>query len=240
MLWFVEEAANRVGRLQAEWPYTVVEFEVPTRCAPTRITAGPDRAMWFLGSAMPVLGRIGVDSPNRVTEITTPGPRDGQWSGNYGWSIAAGEADSIWFTAIHGICFARALHPERPIQCRQASPRPFDHAREVVRGADGAVWATVFMEGIQRQDLESGRETHLLALGRQAFARLTADPRGRLWATGADGLWEIPLAEPEKAVRHPLSQSYRPGAVAVAPDGRIWFVDSAVGTLNVFAPGAKG
>lgn len=235
-LWFVEEAANRIGRIQAEWPYTLVEYDIPSRCAPVRIAAGPDGAMWFIASALPRLGRIAIDSPHEITEFTTPGPGDGQWSPRYGIAVTSGPSDTVWFTGVNGVCWVHTGRLARGVQCRAPSPRPFGFAGDLVRASDGAVWHTVFMEGIERQDLATGGEISQLALGRDTKVRLAADDQGRIWATSADGLWEIPVAEPSKAIRHPLSRDYRPGAVAVAPDGRVWFIDAAAHTLAAFRP----
>jgi virginiamycin B lyase len=231
--WFVEEVGNRVGRIQPEWPYTLVEYEIPTRLAPVRIAAGPDRAMWFTSGFTPVIGRVAVDSPHAITEIATPGPPQYRPSGI---PVTAGPGDTIWFSRYNEICWLHTARLTSPIQCRAASTSPFPGPVDLVRASDGAVWLTVAMEGIQRQDPETGRETYLLALGRDHRARLAADAKGRIWATSAGGLWEIPLSEPSRAIVHPLRTDYGPGAIAVAPDGRVWFVDTATRTLNVFAP----
>lgn len=235
-LWFVEEVANRIGRIQAEWPYTLVEYDIPDRYAPVGIASGPDRAMWFIASALPRLGRIAIDSPHDITEITTPGPGNGQWSPRYGIAVTSGPNETVWFTAVHGVCWVHTARLNKGVQCRAASPRSYGFPGDLVRASDGAVWHTVFMEGVERQDLATGGEIFPLVLGREPGARLAADTRGHIWATSGDGLWEIPVSDPSKAICHPLSRGYRPGSVAVAPDGRVWFIDAAACTLEAFRP----
>lgn len=73
-LWFVEDAANKIGRLTASG--TLTEFPIPTPSSnPSQITSASDGALWFTEYSGNKVGRITTDGT--ITEIPMPTANSG-------------------------------------------------------------------------------------------------------------------------------------------------------------------
>lgn len=74
-VWFVENAASKIGRLDLA-SGTITEFPTPTANAgPTTIVQGPDGALWFTEANVAKLGRItttGVTTDFALTNVGSP------------------------------------------------------------------------------------------------------------------------------------------------------------------------
>jgi len=93
-LWFVEGAANKIGRITTAG--TISEFPLPTpNSFPVGITAGPDGALWFTERYGNKLGRI--TTAGTISEFPLQTPNSDSWECGP-WGITAGPDGALWFT----------------------------------------------------------------------------------------------------------------------------------------------
>lgn len=93
-LWFTEDnlttiadTQNAIGRLTTEGQYR--QWPLPPGSSPTRITAGPDRALWFTERSSQRIGRITTSGV--ITQFPLP-------RGVYPFDIVSGPDKALWFT----------------------------------------------------------------------------------------------------------------------------------------------
>jgi virginiamycin B lyase len=146
-LWFTELQGNNIGRITIGGSFT--EYAMPTPILPVinaggltgpeMITPGPDGALWFTLSNLPIIGRIGTDGT--ITEYAIP-------SGNAANFITSGPDGALWFTeslgqstgpgnlgnAIGRITTAGVVTNEYPV------PTALSQPAGIVTGPDGALW----------------------------------------------------------------------------------------------------
>src|SRR5947208_849073 len=91
-LWFVERAANRIGRITPAG--TVAEFPIPSpQSDPRGIIRGPDGAIWFAEQAAGNLGRITADGT--ITEFPLAPP----WATRLQpYKLTIGPDQALWGT----------------------------------------------------------------------------------------------------------------------------------------------
>lgn len=131
-LWFVESAANKIGRVTINGDLT--EFDIPTQdSSPSGITRGPDGNVWFTELTS---GKIGKITPaGTITEFPLPG---GENSGPD--QITVGPDQNLWVTDGSANRIARITPSGRIVEV----PTPTDRSSPagITAGPQGTIWFT--------------------------------------------------------------------------------------------------
>ncbi|HEX9037878.1 MAG TPA: hypothetical protein VF808_12905 [Ktedonobacterales bacterium] len=146
-LWFVENGANKIGRITVDGRIT--EYAIPTPGSDSKfITAGPDGAMWFTetinGVAVRRIGRISLSG--HITEFLLPATES-----DVPAAIATGPDGALWFTLAPdpggpsnvnkiGRITTDGQITEYPIP----APEGDWVAGDITSGPDGALWFTEY------------------------------------------------------------------------------------------------
>jgi virginiamycin B lyase len=90
-LWFVENVANKIGRITTDGTPTTFDA---AGMGPVGITSGADGALWFTGYGSTEIGRMTTDGT--LTKIQVP------TTAGVPYHITSGPDDNLWFTEQQG------------------------------------------------------------------------------------------------------------------------------------------
>ena len=221
-IWFADRGANKIGRVTTAGQFT--EYSVPTsNSAPDGITTGPDGNLWFTENKSGKVARI---TPSGVvTEFNLDAVNP------YPTGIVAGPDGNLWLAA-DTTTFARLTLSGKSI----VRPLPSSNAIAegtgcITVGADGNLWLSASSE--VAKITTSGVITEYPFSGGGDLAGV---------ASGKDGLWFAEMNGSPAIVEATLSGTFKelaipldgipqafPLAVAVAPDGNVWFTMDSFG-----------
>jgi len=214
-LWFVERAANKIGRITVAGGIT--EFSIPTGARqPFGITAGSDGNLWFTEGA----GGIGrITSAGAITEFPV------LTSGSGPEEIVAGPDGNLWFTEFFGNKIGRITTSGSVAEF--AIPTAGSQPEGITVGPDGALWFTEFAGNRIGRITTLGAVTEFLLPfpGAQPVG-IVAGPDGALWFAelGASKIGRITTAGAITEFALP-SPGAAPAGLAVGRDGAVWFTE---------------
>jgi virginiamycin B lyase len=217
--WFTDAARPMIWRIS---PAGVIQgFPIPpcTGCAYSggsgtgNIISGPDGALWYARPGNVAIGRI--STTGQVHEFPVPG-----WIGSYpGW-IAAGPDGAIWFSVSDGI--ARMTTSG----AFSVAWKGANYPGAVTTGPDGNLWFTVpFSDEVGR--LTPAGHGTLFRVATNCSPDHIASGDGSLWVTCGNLSLAYRVSATGALTRITLPPGERLGAIAHAPDGAMWFSDTA-------------
>ncbi|HEY0417272.1 MAG TPA: hypothetical protein VGC78_12890 [Gaiellaceae bacterium] len=217
-VWFVEETANRIGRLTTGGALT--EYPVPTPNASVgAITTGPDGNIWFAETKGLKVARL-VPTTGRITEFPTPVGGNGIITGSDGnlWVLASTTSKVLVVSTAGAVL--------RTLTVPTASS--FPHGPSL--GPDGNVYFAEVNGNKIGRVTPAGRftEWRLPAAGSKPFATAFG-PDGRLYATENAGnrLARLDVSTGTFAEFAIPTAASAPQGITAGPDGNLWFTESA-------------
>lgn len=214
-LWFVETAAQQIGRISVDG--TVTEFPLPDGGIAEGqgfIAVGPDGALWFNMDDANKLGRI--TSTGEITQFDLP----------EGLSpireLVTGSDGALWVTS-RGMNAIIKLTPDGTIAAQYALPNDGSNPTGMIVGPDKALW---FVEGGSNQ---IGRITTDGQLTEYALPDLDSFPL-RLTAGSDNAVW-FTLFSVNKIGRIDMDGNITtfdapgmgPVGITAGADGALWF-----------------
>jgi len=198
-LWFGEYDTGRIGRIQAQAPYTVTEFPVATGdIGLTGITVGQDGNIWLTEQTGNHIDRILTRAPHTITRFALP-PHPGVYQqSNFPYGITSGIDGKIWFTMVDTVDGKElgSFSPFAPTATLQEFSVPTAPSQPVVftNGPDLRLWYTD--NGPDYRQFQSGANVQAISLfGKHTItqyslydvhSRLTGITAGPL---GDDSIW---------------------------------------------------
>lgn len=238
-VWATLEAASKLVKLEANWPHAVTVFDVPQkRALPGHITAGSDGAMWFAQQGIPRLGRIGSSRPHDLTEMLLPGTGKLPYANRAMYGIASAPDGLLWFTRE----LRRELCSYRPgaleeIRCRALALPRGTLPRDVAITPDGRVFFTLSTLHVGVWEPATGLRVLPVPTTIGGAVALTASASGFVYVTGLREIFQIEARDPGNIEALTLpAPFFNPSALAVAPDGAVYFVDGSGVTIGRFEP----
>ncbi|MGH9281686.1 MAG: virginiamycin B lyase family protein, partial [Acidimicrobiales bacterium] len=218
-LWFIESAANKIGRSTTDG--IVTEFAIPTEASgPTAIAVGPDGALWFTESAANKIGRIATDGA--VTEFPVPTEASAPLD------IVAGPDGNLWFTENAALQIGR-LAPGTGVITEFGVEGGSNGPAGITTGPDGNLWITDFSPNnfggasVKRITTAGIVDTFPLELSQANPTDIAAGPDGNLWVAES-GIAHLARVTPAGEVTHfGIPGGTNPRAVTVGADGNLWF-----------------
>lgn len=229
-LWFIDLAANKIGRLTASG--NITEFTVPT--SPGNVggmTAGSDGNIWFTEW---IGGKIGRIKPNGVITEFSLGPC------KYPHDIVAASDNALWFTVGSS---KKAIAPF-PTGCpdyagigrigTDGSVAEFPLSSVVgaiAANQDGSLWFT--QPGAIGKITTNGVVSRFpISQIRQANQLIVA-PDGTLWFSDyfTETIGHLEMSGPVRLAAY-FDVKSRPVALAMDREGRVWFADADTNSLG--------
>ncbi len=129
-LWFVETAANKIGKITTSG--VITQYPVPTASSNlgSILTLGPDGNIWFCEYGANKVGKI--TPGGTITEYAVPSPLSGPWG------ITPGPDGNVWFTENLASQVAR-ITPAGAIT-EYTIPTGGSAPIGITKGPDGDVW----------------------------------------------------------------------------------------------------
>lgn len=206
-LWFVERTAKKVGKLTMDGAFR--EYPLPADSTmPTSIGVDQSGIVWFLeGGDYDKAGKIGkLSSDGNVTEYPLP-------TGTRPYDLSEDAKGNLWFTSgdlgstVYKFTSSGALiaYPISPIP-NQTDGKDFPpEPLSITLGPDGNMW---FVE-----------------LQANKIARITEDGAITEYVIHPVTFFRCPNSDPRLNIL--CSSSDDPDSIAAAPDGNLWFTESA-------------
>jgi virginiamycin B lyase len=220
-MWVTDRTFDRIQRVSMDGGVT--NFPLPTTGAfPLDIVAGPDGALWFTEGRADKIGRITVDG--RVTEYPL------HTADAFAGDIAAGPDGALWFTEQRGDKVGRITTAgevtEFPLAAG-ALPGP------IVAGADGALWFSERNTDTIARMTTAGAVTQRLTLptANADPLALLAGPRGRL-VIAQHAARSLLVLRRDGSFGRELRLRSHPDALALGPDGDVWYVAGDEGRIG--------
>jgi len=178
-LWFTENDASRIGRIDANHVITEFPLPGPAHRSPAVITAGPDNNLWFTE----LEGAIGRITPSGdITEFILPTELARPLA------ITAGPDGNLWFTQVGLSSAATGVRGVIGGSIGRITPNGTvsdfvvdDPGYFITRGPDNALWYTTL--GIGR--ITTAGQSQTFDAGGDSIG-ITAGPDGALWFTRQD------------------------------------------------------
>jgi len=226
-LWFTEMAGNRIGRIDVSG--VIDEFDVPTpKSLPRGIAAGPDGALWFTEREANRIGRITPEGDVREYGLPDHTGPDG---------ITAGPDGALWFAEQFA---GRAGRLTTSGTWTETGPLPASGYPEGITAvADGSLWITTVPGS-------GGAAVRIPSSGAPVAHEITPytpgdpaiDAAGNLWFAASDGtIGRLDTKGKLTTVTVPTEGAY-PAGIAIGPDGKIWFTESAASRIGRLDPAA--
>ncbi|MGB8648209.1 MAG: hypothetical protein WCF84_23430 [Anaerolineae bacterium] len=220
-LWFVETAANKIGRISTAG--LVTEYAVPTSGAIDTdqgfIAVGPDGALWFNEDLVNKIGRI--TTTGQVTEFALSGELKPTQDDAPIRAIVAGPDGALWVTSPGANAIVK-LTMEGKIAAKHALPKAESNPVGMVVGPDGALW---FVESganqIGRMTLDGKLSEYALPENAKAL-RITVGPDQAMWFTmfSANKIGRIST---EGKLTTFDAAGMGPVGITTGADGALWF-----------------
>jgi virginiamycin B lyase len=242
-MWFTENGVNKIGRITTSG--VVTEYPIPTvNSAPFAIVAGPDSALWFTEFSGNKIGRITVTGS--ITEYTIPTPISEPEG------IALGSDGALWFAEDNGNNSNNIGRVTTSGSFTEFA-RPNERLSFITSGPDGALWFTESNPTTGSQHI--GRittggtvtEYPVPAAFGATLNGIKTGPDGALWftlpsyiSTAYTGLIGrmTTLGDVTEFPTPQLGELFEGlTAIAVGPDGNMWYTD---GVNNIVKAPACG
>jgi virginiamycin B lyase len=226
-LWFAEEEASKLGRIDTAG--NITEYTLPTQVSnpgygPRQLSASPS-GLWFLSDWAALEGR--------AARLNQAGDIDGYFSGGSYVrlsSVTATPDGGAWVTYNDGEGVSRLAADGSQTQF-VAEPR-YGGDSESTLGADGALWLSDGSSVIQRIT-DAGTVTNFAATGDAGDIVSLTTSGGSVWyAKFNPGTWVTPSRSgvvgkmSTSGVPTPFASPYEdllPAALTPAADGGVWF-----------------
>jgi len=224
-LWFTEMAGNRIGRIAVTG--VIDEFDVPTpKSLPRGIVAGPDGALWFTEREANRIGRITPEGDIREYGLSDHTGPDG---------ITAGPDGALWFAEQYA---GRAGRLTTGGEWTETEPLPASGYPEgIAPAADGSLWiTTVPGAGGAAIRIPSSGAPVAHAITPYTPGDPAIDAAGNLWFAASDGtIGRLDSKARLTTFTVPTEGAY-PAGIAIGPDGKIWFTESAASRIGRLDP----
>jgi virginiamycin B lyase len=232
-LWFTERRANKIAKFDPnitgfrEYPISIADS------APQSIVVDASGEVWFTANGQGYIGMLDAASGEITGYDLGPRARDP-------YSIVDAADGSLWFTARRGNVVGRLDRRDGSTTFRDlpAGALPTD----LVMGQDGSVYVSESgsrkiarivpgMLDVREFTLPPGASPRGIALGTDGTLYYTDYARGKLGHLD-------PAKHQVREWDTPNGARSKPYAIAVAPDGHVWFTESGVepNTLVRFDP----
>jgi streptogramin lyase len=217
-LWFIETAANKLGRITTVG--TITEFAIPTpNSGLAGITSGPDGNIWFTESTGNKIGKITADGS--ITEYPLPKANSSPTS------ITAGPDGNIWFIEQMAIGKITPIG----ITAEYPSSTVLSPSSQITGGPDGNLWFTETAKDEVARITPSGAITEFPLLSSKppgltiAPQPITLGPDGNLWAGGfgpfsGAPIWRINAGGAATPYTAPQAINITSGL-----DGNLWYTE---------------
>jgi streptogramin lyase len=226
-LWFSEESANKVGRINADGS-GVSGFPIATaaNANPYGVAAGPDGNAWLSEYGT---GNIAMITPGgAVTEFPTLTASSGPIG------MAAGPDGQLWFVEYNANQVASITTAGTVKEFPTIGTNPY----AITAGPDGNLWFTEFNGNRIGKITPSGVLTEYpIPTTTSTPSGITAGPDGNLWFTELKGN-KIGVITPAGAISEYAitTASSQPNAITVGADGNLWFTEAAGNKIGVISP----
>jgi len=236
-IWFTEQAANKIGRVDPANPTAIQDFDIPTGFTdPINITVGPDNKIWFTCQQVtPAEGAVGRMTPANPADTQAKagqgiGTAHGIATGSDG-NIYAGDSANGKVVAIDPGTMDKIADGDTPINGGSFN------IRNLTRGPDGNVWVTDFGGQVARVT-PAGIATAFDVPATTVWD-ITTGPDGNLWYTSPDGAAAVAgrITTGGSAEEFPVSAGASdPHGIAAGPDGALYIaqaVGNSIGRMTV-------
>lgn len=230
-LWFVETAANRIGRITPSG--TVTEFAGLAGGSEQLISAGPDGNVWYADSGGG--GRIVKVTPGgAVTAVATGGVTPGFTVNSGPIDIVTGPDGNLWFTELGGNRIGRITLGGAVTEF-SAGLSPSAGPDSITAGPDGNLWFTEDANPGRIGKITTGGTITEVATGgitpgftaNAGPVGIASGPDGNVWFTELQGN-SVARITPGGTVSE-FSSGLSPTAgvdiIAPACDGNLWFTE---------------
>jgi len=224
-LWYIEEDANKIGRITPSG--TITEFPIPSASYsnPTSITSGPDGNLWFTEDNLHTIGRI--TPSGTITQFSASSPT---------YTITSGPDGNLWFGGGNQI---GRMTPSGTITVFTL-PSATSSIDTITSGPDGNLWFTDFPDQIGKI-IPSGTITEFpIPTANTAPVGITSGPDGNLWFTEEYGN-QIGRITPSGAITEfPVPTVISPddylNYITSGPDGNLWFAEYRTNKIGNITP----
>lgn len=224
-MWFVETAANKIGRISSEG--VITEYDVPTAGAIDTdqgfLAVGPDGALWFNEDLVNKVGRI--TTTGQFTEYALPPEFAQSINDDLGTipirGLVAGPDGGLWVTSPSANAIAK-LTTDGKVAAKYTLPTPASVPVGIVVGPDDALWfVEAFATQVGRMTLDGTLSEYALPADSRPL-RLTVGPDGAIWFTmfGTNQIGRISMDGKLTLFDAP---GMGPVGIAAGADGALWF-----------------
>ncbi len=259
-LWFTNQQANNVGRMNPRDPSDVTFFPIPTpNSKPLKIRRGSGGDLWFSEVTGNKIARI--TTAGAITEFPVPTPN------SQPRDIAVGPDGAVWFTEVGNLTTPQTpngkvgrMLPYAPYTITEfpvpSVPAAAAIAADMTLGPDGNFWFDIdFGTNPAAGPGQIGRIlSHApytitefpLPSGSTGATDITRGPDGNLWFTdtGGKAIGRLSPIGSDAAIRasmteFPVSPATQLLNITAGPDGNMWFTDTygnALGRILTKAP----
>jgi streptogramin lyase len=214
---------------------TIYEYAAITS-SPFSLAVGPDKQIWVTLFGTGVIEHFVPPAPGVLSLAATSFAIPGAGSGANPLGIAAGEDGNIWiadwnnnsvfYCTLTGSCTSLG------------SQGMYPHANYLVDGGDGNMYFDEsYYDGPFTATTTSHVQTNDFSLG--GGNRLRVGPDGRIWGTSGQGgccnvpyIVALPTATSANQTTTIVSMGNDTTNAAPGPDGNIWYVQGATGTVG--------
>ncbi len=241
-LWATLDVTHRLAKLEAAWPYALTVFgPQDTQSRPARIAAASDGALWFTDRGAGRLGRIEGVRPHSMTATVLPSPGRRLKTEGSTFGVASAPDGLLWFTRdLKGELCSFRPGALTEIRCRPLDLPKGTQPRETVVSPDGRIFFTLSTPDLGIWEPATGLRILPLATGTGGGRGIAASASGFVYVTGAREIFQIESRTSGNVRTFTLpAPFFAPSAVAVAPDGSVYFVDGSAKTLGRFEPEGK-
>jgi virginiamycin B lyase len=233
-LWFVEQSADKIGRISTSG--TITEFPLTgsfsnscsgTSRAPNSITTGPDGALWFTEFCANKIGRITTSGAITQYAIPFTGPPT---------DITAGPDGALWFVGLDqslGRITTDGMFTELPIDNVGTNPL----SDGIVTGPDNALWFTSRNDRIGRFDpIGLTFSSTVVPTANSNPYAITTGPDGALWFTESSDIADIKIGRITTSgtiTEFQIPDDTTPTSIATGADGNLWFTEAGTSGNNV-------
>jgi len=233
-VWYTDQRNSFIGRLD---PATgkVTDIATPTSgSGPHGIIVAPDGMLWYTANTRGMLGRVDP-ATGTITEFKLPKDVQDPHTPAY-------NGGRIWFTVQGGNRYGW-LDPKTGVTMVDTMPHRASLPYGLVNGPDGKLYmAELGGNRIGRIDPATAKLTEFSLPEGAHPRRLAVDGKGIVWYSdfvrGYLGRLD-PASGQVREFASPGGAQSRPYGIAIGADGRIYYDESATGTIIIFDPATE-